>query len=471
MASTADLVPITRAFLAKFYDKYQFDPLVPEVTGSATRVKTVIDELLVSLKKSEGSEAEAVESVLFSPPHKIDENLWKNREQIEETLRLLDKALLPETVAARGSPMVAAVAEVIDRIVPVLQDVLKVIEEYQAATSTKVKTMVFTYLPQDLRGTLLKMQMDLGERSRAAAVTALVQSGGTIKDRYALLWKQQVDRREKLAGLGSASGMYKAFVKYLVGVPQVLLDFVKTINDHDGPLEEQRHRYGPPLYDLTVLINSIHALLVLWWRLFDLQITDCTEYSQLLEQAASVYASEMKRFLAFLGEVFANSPFLISAAEADANIGAEQFKEINILAGKNFELDLGIEVEGSMVAWDFSLTYGKDVGFSVEFLDKDGHKMSMLPYKRYQSHQGHFYATGAGAYKLTWDNSYSLLYQKTVKYKVEAVPPVTPSAGTGAPLTAEDFKAEDAVFVAAEAEHIVESTGTDDETEGKDAPK
>lgn len=30
-ASTAGLVPITRAFLAKFYDKYPFTPLAPEV--------------------------------------------------------------------------------------------------------------------------------------------------------------------------------------------------------------------------------------------------------------------------------------------------------------------------------------------------------------------------------------------------------------------------------------------------------
>lgn len=31
MASTEGLVPITRTFLAKFYDSYPFDPLVPEL--------------------------------------------------------------------------------------------------------------------------------------------------------------------------------------------------------------------------------------------------------------------------------------------------------------------------------------------------------------------------------------------------------------------------------------------------------
>lgn len=60
-----------------------------------------------------------------------------------------------------------------------------------------------------------------------------------------------MERRRQLAQLGSATGVYKTLVKYLVGVPQVLLDFVQKINDDDGPMEEQRQRYGPPLYSLT----------------------------------------------------------------------------------------------------------------------------------------------------------------------------------------------------------------------------
>jgi hypothetical protein len=48
----------------------------------------------------------------------------------------------------------------------------------------------------------------------------------------------------------------------------------------------------------------------------------------------------------------------------------------------------------------------------------------MLPYTRYESHQGHFFSLGAGSYTLRWDNSYSMLYSKVVKYKAEVVPPV-----------------------------------------------
>ena len=35
-------------------------------------------------------DAQSISGLEFSPPHKIDENFWKNREQIEEMLYLLD---------------------------------------------------------------------------------------------------------------------------------------------------------------------------------------------------------------------------------------------------------------------------------------------------------------------------------------------------------------------------------------------
>ena len=40
-----------------------------------------------------------VEKMTFTPPHKIDENLWKNREQLEEILNLLEKDHWPAAVS------------------------------------------------------------------------------------------------------------------------------------------------------------------------------------------------------------------------------------------------------------------------------------------------------------------------------------------------------------------------------------
>lgn len=115
-----------------------------------------------------------------------------------------------------------------------------------------------TYMPQDFRGTLIRQQRERSERNRQAVVDALISSGRSIRDRYALLWQQQMERynvlfpwtnslstcntctsglehkknlcphesfitfrRSQLAQLGSATGVYKTLVKYLVGVPQV----------------------------------------------------------------------------------------------------------------------------------------------------------------------------------------------------------------------------------------------------------
>lgn len=51
-----------------------------------------------------------------------------------------------------------------------------------------------TYMPQDFRGTLIRQQRERSERNKQAEVDALVNAGGSIRDRYALLWKQQMDR-------------------------------------------------------------------------------------------------------------------------------------------------------------------------------------------------------------------------------------------------------------------------------------
>lgn len=49
-------------------------------------------------------------------------------------------------------------------------------------------------MPQDFRGTLIRQQRERSERNKQAEVDALVSVGGSIHDRYALLWKQQMER-------------------------------------------------------------------------------------------------------------------------------------------------------------------------------------------------------------------------------------------------------------------------------------
>ncbi|KAF3448944.1 hypothetical protein FNV43_RR09662 [Rhamnella rubrinervis] len=203
-----------------------------------------------------------------------------------------------------------------------------------------------TYMPQDFRGTLIRQQRERSERNKLAEVEALVNSGGSIRDRYALLWKQQMERRRQLAQLGSATGVYKTLVKYLVGVPQVLLDFIRQINDDDGYVLKTGDGRATTtlwttLYSLTTMVLFIRLLLSLAWGRFEVGKLK-REQVAVLEQAVDVYTTEFERFVRFISEVFANSPFFISA-EVAGGIEArknDDYKEISVAAGKTYEVCL-----------------------------------------------------------------------------------------------------------------------------------
>ncbi|KAG9140193.1 hypothetical protein Leryth_021754 [Lithospermum erythrorhizon] len=284
-----------------------------------------------------------------------------------------------------------------------------------------------TYMPQDFRGSLIKRQRERSERNKQALIDALVKSGGTIREQYALLWKQQMERRRQLAQLGSATGIYKALVKYLVGVPQVLLDFIPQINDDKGPMEEQRQRYGPPLYSLTTMVLNIRLSLTLLWEHYEIKKLDKKQFS-ILEEAMEIYNSEFERFIKFMGDVFLNSPFFITAVDAGAQLRkSDELKEFSVPPGESFEVGLIVESINSFIAWDFSVVQGRlsmDIGFSVEFIDPSGRKTQILPYMRYESDQGNFNTLQAGNYKLIWDNSHATFFRKVLRYKVDCIPPV-----------------------------------------------
>ncbi|XP_022641864.1 uncharacterized protein LOC106774171 isoform X3 [Vigna radiata var. radiata] len=383
MASTEGLVPITRAFLASFYDKHPFTPLSPDVTRLSSQIRSMANDFLTQHPPTQGEDV-LIDEADQLPPHKIDENMWKNREYIEETIFLLESSNWPEVLKQQSAPDSAEFALTFGQLKDKLHNTLKALESFQIKNAEHVFNTVMTYLPQDFRGTLLRQQRERSERNKQAEVDTLVNSGGSIRDRYALLWKQQMDRRRQLAQLGSATGVYKTLVKYLVGVPQVLLDFTRQINDDDGPMEEQRHRYGPPLYSLTSMILYIRLFLSISWARYDAKKLKREEIA-ILEQAIDVYTTELERFLTFIGEVFANAPFFISAdvvgaLEAGKN---DDYKEINIPAGKTYEVLLSVDVVNSYIAWDFSLVQGKinmDIGFSLEFVSPTGEK-TVIRYK------------------------------------------------------------------------------------------
>lgn len=427
-------MPITRSFLARYYDNYPLDPLPDDVDRLSGELRGISNDLLKDFPLTSGEETLAHEAEL-EPPHKIDENMWRNREHIEEILYLLEKSNWPRSLQQKAAPEDVDTATVVEDLEVKLRQTLKILESFQLKNADNVFNTVMTYMPQDFRGSLIRQQRERSERNRQAEIDALIKSGGSIHDRYALLWKQQMERRRQLAQLGSAVGVYKTLVKYLVGVPQVLLDFIKQINDDQGPMEEQRHRYGPSLYTLTKMVLSIRlVLLLLWGRYEERKLTK--DQLSIIQQAVQVYASEFEKFLKFIGEVFANSPFFISAEEAGAAESRknDEYKETIILPGKTHEVNLNVDSVNSYIAWDFSLIQGtlsQDIGFRVEYVSPSGEVTLILPNRRCESDQGNFCTLLAGSYRLVFDNSYSTFFKKSLRYKVDAIAPVVEAEPVG----------------------------------------
>ncbi|XP_055808552.1 uncharacterized protein LOC129877097 [Solanum dulcamara] len=427
MASMEGMMPITRAFLASYYDKYPFTPLSQDVSRLTDEIHSMANDLQKDSPVTEGESSLVLEAESH-PPHKVDQNLWKNREHLEEILFLLESSNWPPVLQLQSAAEDAELVSVLGRLEEKFRSTLKSLETFQSKNSESVFNTVMTYMPQDFRGTLIRQQRERSERNKQAEVDSLINSGGSIRDQYALLWHQQMERRRQLAQLGSATGVYKTLVKYLVGVPQVLLDFVQKINDDDGPMEEQRQRYGPPLYNLTKMVLNIRLFLSLLWRRFEAGKLSRNQIT-VLEEAVDVYTSEFQRFIKFIREVFANSPFFITAEEAGALEArkSDEYKEVTVPAGKTHEVSLTVDAINSYIAWDFSLVQGRvdmDIGFSMEYTNPSGQKTQILPYRRFGADQGNFCTCLSGNYKLIWDNSYSTFFKKVLRYKVDCIPPV-----------------------------------------------
>ncbi|KAL0923154.1 hypothetical protein M5K25_007201 [Dendrobium thyrsiflorum] len=130
-SSTEGLVPITRASLARYYDKYPAPAISEDVTRLTAELRSLSDNLLEELPLTPGEQLVAEEADR-NPPHKVDENLWKNREHIEEILYLLDKSHLSKLKATQEDADIDKFAE--DLQVP-LQRALKTLEAFQSKNS------------------------------------------------------------------------------------------------------------------------------------------------------------------------------------------------------------------------------------------------------------------------------------------------------------------------------------------------
>lgn len=401
-------VPITRELLREFYAEYPLQPIREELG-------TLREEMEAYLKEN-GVQAELLERESLKAPHKIDENYFRMREKCEEVACLLRKY---NRIVVQGETYE------LGSLAPGFDQVEETIRGMQKGNTEYISGMVADYLPQDFRGYLIKQQKDRTELNREKEVQALVGAGASIKEKYELLWKQQMDRRESLAQLGHATGMYKALVTYIGGVPQVLLDFIKEINAEGGPMEEQRIAYGPAIYSLTEFVGVIF-LFVSYFVENASSEEEASKCFSLLSQACKLFVEEDLRVLEFMGMVFRKSPFLVSTSKSSTGKNAlrtGQYIDLSIVAGDGQEVVLDVLQAGTHVNWEFTST-GGDVGFSVEFHEKEGSQMQMIPPSRQSKHEGQFISSSEGVCKLVFDNRHSYFYSKQIRYTASAVPPL-----------------------------------------------
>ncbi|PRQ51280.1 hypothetical protein RchiOBHm_Chr2g0142661 [Rosa chinensis] len=251
-----------------------------------------------------------------------------------------------------------------------------------------------TYIPQDFRGRLIRLQRERSKRngsnlrgiSKLAEIDSMISYGASIRDRYALLWKQQMERRRLLAQLVSATSVYKTLVKYLVGVPQVLLDFVRQINDDDGPMEKQRQRYGPPLYSLTTLVLLIRLAILLSQGRFETRKLNKQEVA-VLEQSVDVYTTEFESLLGLSGINAISSVDLVTLDVDVIIYGLQCLLQENCILrelGKKFEegglegqlhgIEHGSCMALSMAAWKFGCSL-----VVLQYVNNDDYKETNVP--------------------------------------------------------------------------------------------
>mmetsp|Transcript_12136 Transcript_12136/g.36993 ORF Transcript_12136/g.36993 Transcript_12136/m.36993 type:complete len:457 (+) Transcript_12136:65-1435(+) len=356
---TADLVPITREYLREFYRAYP--------------IETPSDEFVEVQEKLDGwcGALDAwnmvdVDALSVDESRHLDRNMYHNRWQCEE---IADRA---ERIGQHVNGGDKDAADAVRKLALNCADAFEAFQKHQAQ---RVSELVDSFLPNDMRTRLLQRGRERKEQQYKAAVDDLVRNGGTIRQKFDLYWEQQWERRARLAEVGSASGMWKAVIKFLSGCPEVLLDFAKQINAPLGPTEELRVKYGPQLYNLTAFANHVNVLadgvLQVLSSADDADDAKCTAAKDNINNllcAVDTYVKEASRYLKFMKTVVSESPFFVSAdaiarTHTEGSGKQQPMEQVSLSKGYFHEENICILEDSSTLVWQF--TVNRDVEFVI----------------------------------------------------------------------------------------------------------
>ncbi|EFX85396.1 hypothetical protein DAPPUDRAFT_238038 [Daphnia pulex] len=112
-----------------------------------------------------------------------------------------------------------------------------------------------------------------------------------------------------------------------------------------------------------------------------------------------------------------------------APVPKDYMETINIIAGAGGfkKLKYKIDVANSILRWEF-MTEGGDIGFKVYYKSAEEGIVDLVPLSRIESHliteEGQYICEDPGKYVVVFDNTFSILRPKKVRYYVAVDPPV-----------------------------------------------
>lgn len=303
------MVPITYEFLVEHYKQFE-DPSLSselknhsgEVAALQVRIMGTVPKSAVILKgEGQGQLVHETLKMIMSEdiPTGLDNSMYKIRLACEEAAERCEVIKGMESYAHR------------------FLGIARKFEGFQDKQKEHVSAVIAKYLPQDFRGNMFHAIRQRSERNNQSAIDDVVARGGSLRDKYDLLWDQQWKRRENLAMIGNATGVWKWLVRYLAGVPEPLLAFAKQINSKRGPTEALRAKFGGSLKELARFSIELDGLCTAASATSDEVLIDKTRCQ--LEKSLGLYETEVDKFVQLLEKVIVSSPFFVSPEEIDGN--------------------------------------------------------------------------------------------------------------------------------------------------------
>ncbi|CAN8061977.1 unnamed protein product [Agarophyton chilense] len=285
----------SRASLAEYYNAFP-DPVASEAFLSAlTPMAEFSHRVVAALADSDRVKVDEIRSRRI--PKGLDSSMFCIRCACEEASGHLRSISTLEPLA------------------PKVQTIATRLEFFQFKQSEHISSVIAGFLPTDFRGSLFSAYKQRSERVNRQAIDDLMSNGGTIQQKYDLMWQHQWKRRESLAMIGNATGVWRWLVRFLAGVPENLLLFARDINAPNGLTEPLRAKFSPALHDLANCAIEIDVLSTALLHVDDAQLIQ--EAKELLECCITQYEVELATFVKDLQTVIVNSPFFVQPSEAE----------------------------------------------------------------------------------------------------------------------------------------------------------